>query len=71
MDPEISGPLDFSFPQLLVEVLNDEGDDVFTSAVIRSRVPSRLVIYGPRKSSWKYLLTRIHSLVPLSRSDIK
>lgn len=74
MGLEISGPLQLSLPQSIVEIVNDENDendDLVTPVIVRPFFTSKLVSSRPRKKSRKDRYNRIHSLVPLSRPDIK
>lgn len=51
--------------------MNDEKDDVVSPGLVRPRVPSQLVRSLLQKTSMNYHSTRMHSLVSLSRLDMK
>lgn len=67
MDPDNSGPLDFSFPQSIVEVVNDEDNYIFKPSLFRPVFLSCLVSFRSRKASRKDFSSLINSLIPLSR----
>lgn len=71
LDPDVLKTFEFSFQKSREENMTEEEDDEVTAGFIRPTSPSSLVSFRSRKSSRRDASVRLHSLLPMSRPDVK